>query len=200
MFAVDEFHMVRYLDKFDRFIVQVNKKGPIYTFHRDTNTNTYIRDLNNDVTDSNTVTGRHIVTLVSSVSDNMKKYSARDVKQAALARKYQINSGSCSSTDPMKLITQGKLDNNRMVAQDVIIAYDIWGPALANLKGKTTSHKSELQEEISVLNAQLKVDQIMFVDLMFVNSILYLISVFKPLEYVSVSKLAKKYYCYIMDK
>ena len=125
MFAVDEFHMVRYLDKFDRFIVQVNKKGPIYTFHRDTNTNTYIRDLNNDVTDSNTVTGRHIVTLVSSVSDNMKKYSARDVKQAALARKYQINSGSCSSTDPMKLITQGKLDNNRMVAQDVIIAYDI---------------------------------------------------------------------------
>ena len=26
--AVDEFHIVRYLDKFDRFIVQVNKKGP----------------------------------------------------------------------------------------------------------------------------------------------------------------------------
>ena len=92
------------------------------------------------------------------------------------------------------------LENNRIVAQDVIRAYDIWGPALANLKGETTSHKSELQEEISVLNAQLKVDQIMFVDLMFVNSILYLISVFKPLEYVSVSKLAKKYYCYIMDK
>ena len=180
MFAVDEFHMVRYLDKFDRFIVQVNKKGPIYTFHRDTNTNTYIRDLNNDVTDSNTVTGRHIVTLVSSVSDNMKKYSARDVKQAALARKYQINSGSCSSTDPMKLITQGKLDNNRMVAQEVIIAYDIWGPALANLKGKTTSHKSELQEEISVLNAPSKVDQIMFVYLMFVNSIPYHVSVYKP--------------------
>ena len=32
----------------------------------------------------------------------------------------------------------------------------------------------------------------MFVDLMFVNSIPYLVSVFKPLEYVSVSKLAKK--------
>ena len=190
--AVDEFHIVRYLDKFDRFIVQVNKKGPIYTFHRDTNTNTYICDLANDVTDSNTVTGRHIVTLVSSVSDNMKKYSTREVKQAALARRYQINLGPCSSTDLIKLITQGKLDNNRIVAQDVIRAYDIWGPALANLKGKTTSHKSELQEEISVLNAQLKVDQIMFVDLMFVNSIPYLVSVFKPLEYVSVSKLAKK--------
>ena len=28
------------------------------------------------------------------------------------------------------------LENNRIVAQDVIRAYDIWGPALANLKGK----------------------------------------------------------------
>ena len=158
--AVDEFHIVRYLEKFDRFIAHVNKKGPIYTFHIDTNTNTYICDLDNDVTDSYTVTGRHIVTLVSSVSDNMKKYSAREVKQAALARRYQINLGPCSSTDLIKLITQGKLDNNRIVAQDVIRAYYIWGPALANLKGKTTSHKSELQEEISVLNAQLKVDQI----------------------------------------
>ena len=103
--AVDEFHIVRYLDKFDRFIVQVNKKGP--RFYRDTNTNTYICDLDNDVTDSNTVTGRHIVALVSSVTDN----SAREVKEAALARRYQINLGPCSSTDLIKLITQGKLDN-----------------------------------------------------------------------------------------
>ena len=64
------------------------------------------------------------------------------------------------------MVTQDKLDNNRIAAQDVI-------RALASLKGETTSHKSELQEKISVLNAQLKVDQIMFVDLMFVLSIPY---------------------------
>ena len=66
------------------------------------------------------------------------------------------------------------------------------GTSISQPKRQTTSHKSELQEEISVLNAQLKVDQIMFVDLMFVNSIPYLISEFKLLEYISVSKLAKK--------
>ena len=71
--ALDEFHFVRYLDKFDRFTVQVNKKGPIYTFHADTNTNTYICDLDNDVTDSNSVAGQHIVTLVSTVSDTSIK-------------------------------------------------------------------------------------------------------------------------------
>ena len=32
----------------------------------------------------------------------------------------------------------------------------------------------------------------MFVDLMFVNNVPYLISVFKPLEYVAVTKLVKK--------
>ena len=74
------------------------------------------------MTDSNTVTGRHIVALVSSVTDNMKKDSAREVKQAALARRYQINLGPCSSTDLIKPITQGKLDNNRIVAQDIIRA------------------------------------------------------------------------------
>ena len=147
----------------------------------------------------NSIAGKHIVTLVSTVTQNKKKYSKREIKQAALARRYQINLGPCTSTELIKLITRGKLDNNRIVAQDVIRAYDIWGPALANLKGKTTSHKTELQEEISILDKQLKTDQIMFVDLMFVNSVAYLISVFKPLDYVSVTKLSKKNISSLLD-
>ena len=38
-----------------------------------------------------------------------------------------------------------------MVAQDVKRALDIWGPSLDNLKGKTISHKAQLQEEIATL-------------------------------------------------
>ena len=90
------------------------------------------------------------------------------------------------------MISREKLDNNRVVAQDIIRALDIWGPSLANLKGKTVSHKAELQEEITTLTNQFKADQTIFVDLMFVNSVPYLISVFKPLEYVAVTKLVKK--------
>ena len=103
----------------------MNKIGHIYTFHRGTSTNTYICDLDNDVIKSNTIAGRHIVTLVSTVSANSKKYSVREVKQAALARKYQINLGPCNRTDLIEIVTQGKLDNNKLVAQDVIRAYDI---------------------------------------------------------------------------
>ena len=60
------------------------------------------------------------------------------------------------------------------------------------LKGKTVSHKAELQEEITTLTNQFKADQTMLVDLIFVNNVPYSISVFKPLEYVAVTKLVKK--------
>ena len=96
-----------------------------------------------------------------------------------------------SEGELIKLISRGKLGNNRVVPQDVLRALDIWGPALANLKGKTVSHKAELQEEIAIINNIIS-DQTMFVDLMFVNRIAYLISIFKSLECVAVSKLAKK--------
>ena len=49
------------------------------------------------------------------------------------------------------MISRGKLNNHRVVAQDVKRALDIWGPSLDNLKGKTISHKAELQEEIATL-------------------------------------------------
>ena len=66
------------------------------------------------------------------------------------------------------------------------------GPSLVNLKGETVSHKAKIQDEICDTSINSKIDLTMFVDLMFVNSIPYLISVFKPSGYVTISKLQKK--------
>ena len=187
--AIDYCYEVKYVGTDDEFRVRVTEKGDIYIFHRDINTNTYVCNLDTDVTTNKHV---HRTILVSSVIENKKKYSHREIKAAALARTYQNNLGPCSEGQLIKLISRGKLDNNKIVAQDVIRALDIWGPSLANVKGKTVSHKAELQEEIVTLSNQIKADQTMFVDLMFVNGVSYLISVFKPLEYVAVTKIAKK--------
>ena len=35
------------------------------------------------------------------------------------------------------MIGRGKIDNKKVVAQDVKRALNIWGPSLSNLKGKT---------------------------------------------------------------
>ena len=52
---------------------------------------------------------------------------------------------------------------------------------MGSLKGKTTSHKAELEEVMPVVDRQF-LNQIMYIDLMFVNSIPYLVSVTNPVS------------------
>ena len=60
---------------------------------------------------------------------------------------------------------------------------------MGSLKGKTTSHKTELEEEMPVVDRHFLN---MYIDLMFVNSMPYLVSGTNPLEYVMVCKLSRK--------
>jgi hypothetical protein len=85
--------------------------------------------------------------LVTTVSDKKKKYSARQIKQADLAREYQRKLGYASSGQLIKMIGQGKLNNGKISAQDVVRALDIYGPDLGSLKGKTTSQRPQSEEE-----------------------------------------------------
>jgi hypothetical protein len=77
-------------------------------------------------------------------------------------------------------------------AQDVVRSIDIWGPDLGSLKGKTTSHKAQLEEEIPILKTKQFKSETMYLDLMFVNGLPFLIAVVNPLEYVMVNKLSKR--------
>jgi hypothetical protein len=66
---------------------------------------------------------------------------------------------------------------------------DIWGPDLGSLKGKTPSHQAQVEEEQPLLDNIQQRDQIMYIDIMFVNGNPFLIAVVKPLEYTMVNKL-----------
>lgn len=117
------------------------------------------------------------------VKDKNKLYTARQVKSAELAKEYQRKLGYASPGQLIKLIGQGKLDKSDITAQDVVRALDISGPDLGSLKEKTTSQKTELEEEMPVVDRQF-LNQIMYIDLMFVNSIPYLVSATNPLEHM----------------
>jgi hypothetical protein len=90
------------------------------------------------------------------------------------------------------MIGQGQLTQSGITAQDVIRSIDIWGPDLGSLKGKTTSHKAQLEEEIPILKTKQFESLTMYLDLMFVNGLPFLIAVVNPLEYVMVNKLSKR--------
>ena len=113
--------------------------GRTYIFHRNVSTSKYVCNLDSDVADSKYINFEERVTLVTTVAQNKQKYRDREIKAAAIARTYQNNLGPCSDGELIKLISRGKLDNYRVVAQDVIRALDIWGPSLANLQGQTVS-------------------------------------------------------------
>ena len=90
------------------------------------------------------------------------------------------------------MIGQGQLAQSGITAQDVVRSLDIWGPDLGSLKGKTTSHKAQLEEELPILRTKQFESQTMYLDLMFVNGLPFLIAVVNPLEYVMVNKLSKR--------
>ena len=96
-----------------------------YIFHWNVSTNTYVCNLDSDVADSKYINFLERVTLVTTVAENNQKYSHRDVKAAAIARTYQNNLGPCSDGELIKVISRGKLNNHRVVAQDVKRALDI---------------------------------------------------------------------------
>ena len=179
---VNNCYSVKYDSKGDFYSLQVIRGGCCYLFNRDLKYNIYICNLN-------TMVSKPKLMLVTTVNDKMKKYTVRQVKQAELAREYQRKLGYVSPGQLVKLIGQGKLVNSNITAQDVVRSLDIWGPDLGSLKGKTPSHQAQVEEEQPLLDNIQDLNQIMYIDIMFVNGNPFLIAVVKPLEYVMVNKL-----------
>lgn len=139
-----------------------------------------------------TMVSRPKLMLVTTVEDKMKKYTVRQIKQAELAREYQRKLGYSSPGQLIRLVGQGKLVKGDATSQDVVRALDICGPDLGSLKGKTTSHQAQIEEEQPVLDNLQDKNQIMYIDIMFLNGNPFVIAVVKPLEYVMVNKLIKR--------
>ena len=133
---VNNSRSVSYTQKHDCCTLQMRDRGCCYYFTRDKSSNIYICDLN-------TMVSKPKVMLVTTVRDKILKYTQRHTKQAELAREYKRKLGYASTGQLIKLISQGKIANCNIAAQDVVRALDIWGPDLGSLKGETVSQTVE---------------------------------------------------------
>ena len=183
--AVRDCSNVEYIHEHNCYIVQDLIGNYFYRFSRDESTNMYQCNLDTIVTEC-------MPLFVMTVDEKKKKYTIREVRDASLARDYQRRLGYASAAQTIKMISQGQLTNSKVTARDVHRAIDIWGPDLGSLKGKTTSHKAKLEEKLPYTGKENEIEQIMYIDIMFVNKIPYLVSVVQPIEFLFVSKLAKR--------
>jgi len=180
-----EAHGVWNMPADDHFSVQIWKDGPVYLFRP--KLGIYVHNTK-DARD----TIRPVSVLVATVSRIKENYTAREIAQADAARDLQRKLGIPSDEVLTELINSGGLMNCSVTARDVARARHLYGPSLASLKGKTTTHKGPIVEDGAVMIPQVHRDQTLHTDIMFVEKIPFLITVSTPLHMSFATKLRSR--------
>ena len=182
--CVDKCEHVSYNNHHDTFIVQVDRHGKYHEFKRhDKRSNLY-------TCRAEEASERGTLIAHTTVTDNKSKYSKREVAQAQKARDYLRRLGVITAGNLIRLLAAGKIKNAEITVQDVVRSIDIWGKDLANLKGKTTAQTLQIEREIeSPIKPLIRQDQVLYIDIMFVNRCAYLLGKFMPSEYIAVRKI-----------
>jgi len=129
--------------------------------------------------------------LVSTVHENIQRYSKREVAAAALAKETMANLGYPSTKTFIDMIKAGSISDIPVTVQDVWRAEHIWGPDVNSLKGKTVLKKNAA---IDIEYVATPVDQniTLFADIMFVQGEPYLITVSKELGLTIANSLKSR--------
>ena len=170
--AADEVH---YNDDEDKFYVTTNGV-----------TRVFVRRENNMYTWRPT----DVVLSVATVADNMLRYTKAEVEAAWRARELQRKKRYQSAA--------GKIRNCSVTGVDVARSVAIWGKDLGSLRGKTTVrkekpvHPDELARSGSMPPRPVRRDNVLQIDLMFVNDRPYLLGLMDPIPYALIRKLSSK--------
>lgn len=117
--------------------------------------------------------------LVTTVQDNMARFTKREIASAAAARELLARMGYPPVEMAIAMIRGG---NNFSVSEgDFRNAHTIWGKCLASLRGKTHK-KSSPVADISLTPTPAQQQQVLSVDIMYLETTAILIAVSTPLD------------------
>jgi hypothetical protein len=133
---------------------------------------------------------------INTVADNSAKFTSRELIAAKLARKIQNTIGHPSTTTYINIINKTLLKDCPVTEQDVRNAELIFGPNLGSIKGKTgRSSSTPVLGEYHALPSSILTtykNVTLCVDIMFINQIIFLITLSRKLNFGTVEVLQNR--------
>ena len=116
--------------------------------------------------------------LVTTVVENSKGFTKREIERARQAREMLARMGFPTVEQAMSIVNAGS--NFEVTARDFQIADAIWGKDIASMKGKTCKRATAVADVV-VSTKIVQRDQVLSIDIMFIDKIAILIGVATPL-------------------
>jgi hypothetical protein len=130
---------------------------------------------------------------VETVESNMRLYSKRQVTCADKAHSLYASLGFPSQRDFMWILRSNQIKDSPVTVEDAIVAYKIWGPSVATLKGKTVWKRPEpiKTDIVSILKEirKLHKEVTLTIDIFFVNKIPFFLTLSRVLNFTTVTHL-----------
>ncbi len=130
---------------------------------------------------------------IKTVESNMQLFSKQQVMRVDKARSLYASLGFPSQKVFMWILRSNQTKDCPVTVEDVMVAYKIWGPSVAALKGKTVRKKPEpvktdivsIPKEICELHKEVTLT----IDIFFMNKILFFVTLSRVLYFTTVTHL-----------
>ena len=116
--------------------------------------------------------------MIATVEQNSRAFTRREIERARAARELMARMGFPSVATAMSIVNAGS--NFDISARDFQVAESIWGRDLASIKGKTTK-RATVAADVTIKSKIVQRDQVLSIDIMFIDKIAILIGVATPL-------------------
>ena len=170
---VDAGATIRYDHIEDCFTLQPKGSDNVYTFGRKTLPGSEGKFYSCDWRSIEAETA-----LVTTVEQNLQAFTKREIGRARLARELMSRMGFPTVGMAMSIVNSGS--NFDISSRDFEIAEAIWGKDMASIKGKTTK-RATVTADISIKAKVVQKDQVLSIDIMFIDKIAILIGLATPL-------------------
>jgi hypothetical protein len=122
---------------------------------------------------------------IETVESNMQLFLKRQVARANKARSLYASLGFPSQKDFMWILRSNQIKDCPVTVKDAMVAYKIWGPSMAALKGKTVRKKPE-PIKTNIVSIPKKICELhkevtLTIDIFFVNKIPFFVTLSRVL-------------------